>query len=159
MIQFDGIEVTYGDFTALPDLNLTVQDGEFFTLLGPSGCGKSTALRTLAGFIQPSSGKIWSDDRDISKLPSSKRGIGMVFQNYALFPSMTVRENIGFGLKVAKTPKAEIESRVSEAVSQVNLTEEQLDKGVAELSGGQQQRVARSSPTEWCFCLSLKQAV
>lgn len=142
MIQFDGIEVTYGDFTALPDLNLTVQDGEFFTLLGPSGCGKSTALRTLAGFIQPSSGKIWSDDRDISKLPSSKRGIGMVFQNYALFPSMTVRENIGFGLKVAKTPKAEIESRVSEAVSQVNLTEEQLDKGVAELSGGQQQRVA-----------------
>lgn len=142
MIQFDGVEVTYGDFTALPDFNLTINDGEFFTLLGPSGCGKSTALRTLAGFIQPSAGQIWSEDRDISRLHSSKRGIGMVFQNYALFPSMTVRENIGFGLKVAKHSKSEIESRVDNIGRQVNLTEEQMDKGVAELSGGQQQRVA-----------------
>ena len=142
MIQFDQVEVTYGDFKALPDFNLTIKDGEFFTLLGPSGCGKSTALRTLAGFIQPSSGQIWSEDRDISRLHSSKRGIGMVFQNYALFPSMTVRENIGFGLKIAKVSKSKIEARVAEVGSQVNLTEEQMDKGIAELSGGQQQRVA-----------------
>lgn len=142
MITFDGIEVSYGDFKALPDFNLTINDGEFFTLLGPSGCGKSTALRTLAGFIQPSTGKIMSDDREISRLHSSKRGIGMVFQNYALFPSMSVRENIAFGLKVAKVSSAEITARVAEAGKQVALSDEQLDKGIAELSGGQQQRVA-----------------
>lgn len=142
MIQFDGVEVAYGEFKALPDFNLTINDGEFFTLLGPSGCGKSTALRTLAGFIQPSAGKIWSEGREISRLHSSKRGIGMVFQNYALFPSMTVRENIGFGLKVAKASKSEIDNRVEAAGRQVNLTDEQMGKGIAELSGGQQQRVA-----------------
>lgn len=142
MINFNGIEVSYGDFTALPNFNLTINDGEFFTLLGPSGCGKSTALRTLAGFIQPSAGKILSDGREISRLHSSKRGIGMVFQNYALFPSMSVRENIAFGLKVAKVPPAEMATRVAEAGRKVNLSDEQMTKGIAELSGGQQQRVA-----------------
>lgn len=142
MITFDDIEVTFGDFVALPSFDLTINEGEFFTFLGPSGCGKTTALRTLAGFVTPSRGKIIISETDVTALPSSKREIGMVFQNYALFPSMTVRENIAFGLKVAKLSKDEIRSRVDAIADEVNLTKEQLEKGVAELSGGQQQRVA-----------------
>ncbi|GLI30187.1 MULTISPECIES: ABC transporter ATP-binding protein [Brachybacterium] len=142
MITFENVTVRFGDFTALPDLSLHVEEGEFFTLLGPSGCGKSTALRTLAGFNDPASGRLLVDGRDVTALPSDRRGIGMVFQNYALFPSMSVRENIAFGLKVAKRPKDEVHERVHEIAEQVALTPAQLDKGVAELSGGQQQRVA-----------------
>lgn len=142
MITFDHIKVIYGDFVAIPDFNLAVQEGEFFTFLGPSGCGKSTALRTLAGFISPSSGKILIDDKDVTFAHPSKRGIGMVFQNYALFPSMNVRENIEFGLKMAKLPKNEISERALKAARQVSLTDEQLGKQISELSGGQQQRVA-----------------
>lgn len=142
MITFENVTVRFGDFTALPDLSLHVEEGEFFTLLGPSGCGKSTALRTLAGFNDPASGRLLVDGRDVTALPSDRRGIGMVFQNYALFPSMSVRENIAFGLKVAKRPKDEVHERVREIAEQVALTPAQLDKGVAELSGGQQQRVA-----------------
>lgn len=143
MIKFEDIVVRYdNDFLALPEFNLTIEDGEFFTLLGPSGCGKSTALRTLAGFINPTSGRILSKDRDITRAPSNKRGIGMVFQNYALFPSMSVGDNIAYGLKTAKVAKDEISERVAEVAREVNLTPEQLDKGIAALSGGQQQRVA-----------------
>ncbi|MGO1482052.1 MAG: ABC transporter ATP-binding protein [Brachybacterium sp.] len=142
MITFENIAVRFGAFTAIPDLSLHIEEGEFFTLLGPSGCGKSTALRTLAGFTAPASGRVLVGGRDVTSLPSDQRGIGMVFQNYALFPSMSVRENIAFGLKVAKRPKAEIHERVREIASEVALAPEQLDKGVAELSGGQQQRVA-----------------
>lgn len=142
MITFDDITVRFGQFTALPSLSLNIDEGEFFTLLGPSGCGKSTALRTLAGFTEPASGRVLVDGRDVTALPSDQRGVGMVFQNYALFPSMSVRENIAFGLKVAKRPKDEIHERVREIASEVALAPAQLDKDVAELSGGQQQRVA-----------------
>lgn len=142
MITFENIAVNFGAFTALPDFSLHIEEGEFFTFLGPSGCGKSTALRALAGFIDPAAGRVRVDGRDVTSLPSDRRGIGMVFQNYALFPSMSVRENIAFGLKVAKRPKDEVDERVREIASEVALTPAQLDKGVAELSGGQQQRVA-----------------
>ncbi|TFD88564.1 ABC transporter ATP-binding protein [Cryobacterium lactosi] len=142
MIRFENIEVTFGEQVAIPQLNLQVEQGEFFTLLGPSGCGKTTALRTLAGFIEPSAGEIYIDGKAASKLPSEKRSVGMVFQNYALFPSMSVRENIAFGLKVRKTGKVETDRLVDEIAAQVELTPEQLAKNVSELSGGQQQRVA-----------------
>ena len=142
MIEFQDIQVCFGDFEALPAFSLSIEEGEFFTLLGPSGCGKSTALRTLAGFIQPSRGKVFVGGRDVTGLPSDKRGVGMVFQNYALFPSMSVADNIGFGLSVAKRPKAEVRERVAEIAQEVDLSEKQLGKSVADLSGGQQQRVA-----------------
>ncbi|MCT2176965.1 ABC transporter ATP-binding protein [Brachybacterium muris] len=142
MISFDDITVRYGDFTALPKLDLTIEEGEFFTLLGPSGCGKSTALRTLAGFVTPTSGRIRVAGKDVTRSTPDKRGVGMVFQNYALFPSMNVRENIAFGLATRRTPSAELRSRVDEIAAQVNLSPEQLDKNISELSGGQQQRVA-----------------
>ena len=142
MIKFDQIKVTYDDFVAIPDFTLEVHEGEFFTFLGPSGCGKSTALRTLAGFITPSSGTIEIGGKNVTNAHPSKRDIGMVFQNYALFPSMNVRDNIEFGLKMAKLPKAEISDRAARAARQVSLTDEQLEKQISELSGGQQQRVA-----------------
>ncbi len=142
MITFSNVEVRFGDFTALPNYELTVEEGEFFTLLGPSGCGKSTALRTLAGFIQPSSGDVTIAGKRVTHLPSHRRQIGMVFQSYALFPTLSVWENIAFGLKVGKVSKDEIEQRVRDIAREVNLTEEQLAKNVTDLSGGQQQRVA-----------------
>jgi iron(III) transport system ATP-binding protein len=100
MIRLENIEVSFGDFIAIPHLNLHVKPGEFFTLLGPSGCGKTTALRALAGFIEPSAGEVYVDGKDVTRLTSDKRQVGMVFQNYALFPSMSVWENIAFGLRV-----------------------------------------------------------
>ncbi|MDQ0077478.1 ABC transporter ATP-binding protein [Arthrobacter oryzae] len=142
MIRLDNIEVSFGDFIAIPRLDLHVQPGEFFTLLGPSGCGKTTALRTLAGFIEPSAGTVHVDGRDVTRLASDKRQVGMVFQNYALFPSMSVRDNIAFGLRVRKEKSAESDRLVRDIARRVELSDEQLDKNVAELSGGQQQRVA-----------------
>lgn len=142
MIRFDDIEVTFGEHVAIPKLDLQIEQGDFFTLLGPSGCGKTTALRTLAGFIDPSRGEIYIEGAPATRLPSEKRRVGMVFQNYALFPSMTVGENIGFGLKVRKHSRADIERMTAEIAAQVELTSEQLAKNVSELSGGQQQRVA-----------------
>ncbi|GHJ41981.1 ABC transporter ATP-binding protein [Streptomyces sp. TS71-3] len=142
MITFDDVTVRFGGFTALPAFSLQVQEGEFFTLLGPSGCGKSTALRALAGFVDLSAGDIHLGGRRITHLPSGKREVGMVFQNYALFPGMNVRENIAFGLRVQKLSRAETDRRVNEIAEQVDLSQQQLDKQVAELSGGQQQRVA-----------------
>ncbi|MDQ0693446.1 ABC transporter ATP-binding protein [Arthrobacter sp. W4I7] len=142
MIRLDNIEVSFGDFTAIPHLDLHVRPGEFFTLLGPSGCGKTTALRTLAGFIQPSKGTVRVDGKDVTRLPSDKRQVGMVFQNYALFPSMSVWENIAFGLRVRKEKPAESDRMVRDIARRVDLSDEQLAKNVAELSGGQQQRVA-----------------
>ena len=142
MIRFENIEVSFGDFIAIPELNLQVKQGEFFTLLGPSGCGKTTALRTLAGFIEPSAGEVYVDGKPVTRLPSDKRQVGMVFQNYALFPSMSVWENIAFGLRVRKEKSAESDRLVREIARRVELSDEQLQKNVTELSGGQQQRVA-----------------
>ena len=142
MIRYENIQVTFGEFVAVPDLNLDIHQGEFFTLLGPSGCGKTTALRTLAGFVRPSAGRVHVDDVDVTRLSSDKRGVGMVFQNYALFPSMNVWENIAFGLKVRKESRSERDRLVREIAERVDLSEEQLAKNLDELSGGQQQRVA-----------------
>lgn len=142
MIKFENVEVTYDDFVAIPDFNLEIREGEFFTFLGPSGCGKTTALRALAGLIQPTSGKIYIDGKDVTKLPSDKRHVGMVFQNYALFPTMSVYENIVFGLKVNKLSRDEIDDRVKAIAKEVELSDQQLQRNIGELSGGQQQRVA-----------------
>lgn len=142
MIKFNDIEIKFGDFVAIKKINLEINKGEFFTFLGPSGCGKTTTLRSLVGFIKPTNGTIWVNDEDITYKPIEKRGIGMVFQSYALFPTMTVEENITFGLKENKWKKKDIENRVEEVSQMVNLTTEQLKKNVSALSGGQQQRVA-----------------
>jgi putative spermidine/putrescine transport system ATP-binding protein len=140
-LRLDRIGRNFGEQAALSDLSLTIRGGEFIALLGPSGCGKSTALNCLAGLLPLSSGSIWLDDQRIDGLPPERRGFGMVFQNYALFPHMTVRDNIAFGLKMRKTPRSEIRSRVDEAMRLVRL-EDQARKLPSQLSGGQQQRVA-----------------
>ena len=142
MIQLKDIGVRFGDFQALKDINIHVKEGEFFTFLGPSGCGKTTTLRTVTGFIDPVEGTVIVKGKDITHVPVEKRNIGMVFQNYALFPTMTVYENIAFGLRVKKMDKAEIDKLVREMAAKVELTEQQLMRKVGELSGGQQQRVA-----------------
>ena len=142
MIKLNDIVVKFGDFTALHDINVHVKEGEFFTFLGPSGCGKTTTLRTITGFIEPASGTVHMRGEDITHVPIEKRSIGIVFQSYALFPTMTVYDNIAFGLKVKKVKKAEIDQRVREIARKVDLSDEQLQKAVSQLSGGQQQRVA-----------------
>lgn len=142
MINLKNIEVKFGDFKALSNINLEVKEGEFFTFLGPSGCGKTTTLRTIVGFIQPSSGTVSVNGIDITNDPIEKRNIGIVFQSYALFPTLNVYENIAFGLKVKKLSKKEIDERVRNIAKKVDLNDEQLMKKVSELSGGQQQRVA-----------------
>ncbi|MFK0246240.1 ABC transporter ATP-binding protein [Amycolatopsis azurea] len=142
--------VTFSDTTrfyagverpAVDGLDLEVADGEFLVLVGPSGCGKSTTLRMLAGLEGVDDGSIHIGDRDVTELPPKDRDIAMVFQNYALYPHMTVGENIGFHLKLAKMPKAERERKVAEAAAVLDLTE-YLDRKPAKLSGGQRQRVA-----------------
>lgn len=142
MIEFKNLEIKYGNFTAIRDLNLTINDGEFFTFLGPSGCGKTTTLRALVGFIEPSSGRIVVDGKDVTNAPVEKRNIGMVFQSYALFPTMTVYENLAFGLKVKKLSPTEIDKKVKDVAKVIEIKDEQLSRNVSELSGGQQQRVA-----------------
>ncbi len=142
MIQLDNIVVRFGNFEALHNINVDVREGEFFTFLGPSGCGKTTTLRTITGFIDPVSGSVRVKDRDITHVPIEDRNIGIVFQSYALFPTMTVYDNIAFGLKVKKLKKPEIDKRVREIAKKVDLSNEQLQKAVSQLSGGQQQRVA-----------------
>ena len=142
MIEFKHIEIKYGDFVAIRDLNLTIGDGEFFTFLGPSGCGKTTTLRVLVGFLEPSAGQILIDGKDVTHTPVEKRNIGMVFQSYALFPTMTVYENLAFGLKVKKLSAAEIDKKVKDVAKVIEIKSEQLVRSVSELSGGQQQRVA-----------------
>lgn len=142
MIEFKHVNINYGDFEAIKDLNLTIKDGEFFTFLGPSGCGKTTTLRSLVGFNIPVSGQILVDGKDITNEPVETRKIGMVFQSYALFPTMTVYDNIAFGLKVQKQAKADIDRQVKQVAEKIRISDEQLKKNVSELSGGQQQRVA-----------------
>ena len=142
MIRLNDIVVKFGDFTALHGISVHVKEGEFFTFLGPSGCGKTTTLRTLTGFIEPVEGSVFVKDKDITHVPIEDRNIGIVFQSYALFPTMTVYDNIAFGLKVKKLKKPEIDKRVREIAKKVELSDEQLMKAVSQLSGGQQQRVA-----------------
>ena len=142
MIKLNNIVVKFGDFTALHNININVNEGEFFTFLGPSGCGKTTTLRTITGFIEPSEGSVYVRDQDITHVPIEDRNIGIVFQSYALFPTMTVYDNIAFGLKVKKLKKNIIDEKVRTIAKKVDLTDEQLKKAVSQLSGGQQQRVA-----------------
>ena len=142
MIKLEDIVVRFGDFEALHNINVEVGEGEFFTFLGPSGCGKTTTLRTITGFIEPVQGTVSVKGEDITHVPIEKRNIGIVFQSYALFPTMTVRDNIAFGLKVKHLKKDEVEKRVREIARKVDLTDDQLKKAVSQLSGGQQQRVA-----------------
>ena len=131
----------YGNFTALNNINISIKEGEFVCLLGPSGCGKTTLLRILAGLEKPTTGKVYIRDVDATNMAPAKRNYGIVFQSYALFPNMTVKDNIAFGLKNKKVKKAEIEEKVKHALEQVNLVEH-MNKYPAQLSGGQQQRVA-----------------
>ncbi len=131
----------YGDFTALYGVSLDIREGEFFTLLGPSGCGKTTLLRMIAGFNSIEGGDFYFGEKRINDVAAHKRDIGMVFQNYAIFPHLTVRENVAYGLKARKTPKAEMNSRVDEALELVQISH-LADRKPNELSGGQQQRVA-----------------
>ena len=142
MIRLNDIVVKFDNFTALHGINVHVKEGEFFTFLGPSGCGKTTTLRTITGFIEPAEGTVVVKEQDITHVPIEDRNIGIVFQSYALFPTMTVYDNIAFGLKVKKVKKAEIDQRVREIARKVDLSDEQLQKAVSQLSGGQQQRVA-----------------
>jgi putative spermidine/putrescine transport system ATP-binding protein len=135
------IQKRFGDFVAVENFNLSAERGEFVSFLGPSGCGKTTTLRMIAGFEQPSRGSIAIDGRDVTRVAPNRRNVGMVFQSYALFPNMTVADNIGFGLKVRKRGGDQVRKRVSELLELINLP----DKGTRypyQLSGGQQQRVA-----------------
>lgn len=131
----------FGSNYVIEGMNLSVEEGELLSLLGPSGCGKSTTLRMLAGFIEPNEGSILIKDKDVTKLPANQRDTAMVFQNYALFPHMTIFDNVAFGLKMKKTSKSEINKQVVESLEMVNL-EKYKDRYPSQLSGGQQQRVA-----------------
>ncbi len=140
-VELSGLTKRYGETLAVADVSLRVEEGEFFSLLGPSGCGKTTTLRMIAGFVRPNEGQVFIGGEDMTLLPPERRGIGIVFQNYAIFPHMTVFDNIAFGLKMRKVPKREIRGRVGKALEQVNLDgyERRYQR---ELSGGEQQRVA-----------------
>lgn len=141
LLRLEAVEKRFGEVTAVADLSLEVAPGELLTLLGPSGCGKTTTLRMIAGFETPTAGRILLEGREITRLPPQRRGFGMVFQNYALFPHLDVFENVAFGLKGRGTSRGEIARRVDEALALVDLAGYERRK-VQQLSGGQQQRVA-----------------
>ncbi len=140
-LQFQGVTKRFGPLTAVNHVTFGVQKGEFFSLLGPSGCGKTTLLRMLAGFDRPDEGKILLDGKDITGLPPDKRQVNTVFQNYALFPHLSIRDNIAFGLRLRRLPRAEIDERVDEMLGLVQLRGH-ASKKPTQLSGGQKQRVA-----------------
>ncbi|MBL0372313.1 sn-glycerol-3-phosphate ABC transporter ATP-binding protein UgpC [Rhizobium sp. KVB221] len=140
-LTLKSVSKSFGQVNVLKGIDLEVKDGEFVIFVGPSGCGKSTLLRSIAGLEDITSGQIVIDGKEVSAVPPAKRGIAMVFQSYALYPHLTVRDNMGLGLKQAGTPKAEIESRVQEASALLSL-DPYLERRPAELSGGQRQRVA-----------------
>lgn len=140
-LEISHLQKNFGNHTAVKDFSITIEKGEFTTFLGPSGCGKTTILRMLAGFEAPCSGTIVFDGQDVTRLRTSARNVGMVFQSYALFPNMTVAQNIGFGLKVAKVPQDQINARVKEMLALIKL-DRLADRFPWQMSGGQQQRVA-----------------
>jgi len=140
-VRIDHVSKKFGDTVALDDVSLDIHAGEVFFLLGPSGCGKSTLLRAIAGLQEPTSGRIFFNDRDVTRLPTDQRNAVMVFQSYALWPHMTVAENVRFGLEVRKLSRAEQNDRVTAALKQVQL-ESLAQRKPNQLSGGQQQRVA-----------------
>ncbi len=141
IIELKDITVSFDGETVLDNLSLNIKDGEFVTLLGSSGCGKTTTLRIIAGFISPDSGSVFFDGQDVSSIPPYKRPVNTIFQRYALFPNLNVYDNIAFGLRVSRTPEAEIKERVSAMLELVGLKGFEK-KNIAYLSGGQQQRVA-----------------
>jgi ABC-type sugar transport system ATPase subunit len=140
-VNLKNVRKSFGSVDVLKGIDLTIEDGSFCVFVGPSGCGKSTLLRIIAGLEDTTSGILEIDGKDVSNAEPSERGIAMVFQNYALYPHLTVRENIGFGLSLARRPKAEIKQRVDEAAATLKL-EHLLDRKPKALSGGQRQRVA-----------------
>ena len=140
-VEFQDIALAFGKTEVLRDISLTIEPGEFFALLGPSGSGKSTLLRVIAGFAQAEAGRVLLDGKDIAAVPPWKRDIGMVFQNYALWPHMTVHDNVAFGLEERRLPRSEIERKVAAALDLVGLTQLSARRP-SQLSGGQQQRVA-----------------
>ena len=140
-LELTGVQKRFGDVAAVENFNLAAERGEFVSFLGPSGCGKTTTLRMIAGFERPTDGSIVIDGLDVTNRPPNQRNVGMVFQSYALFPNMSVADNIGFGLKVRKRPKAQIDKRVAELLGLIHL-EDRGHRYPYQLSGGQQQRVA-----------------
>ncbi|WP_082610154.1 ABC transporter ATP-binding protein [Bosea sp. Root381] len=140
-LRIEGLTKVYGSTAAVSDVNLEVRQGELLVLLGPSGCGKTTTLRLVAGFVAATSGRILVEGKDFAALPPYQREMGMVFQSYALFPHLTVAQNVTFGLRMRKLPKAEIDRRLEETLAMVKLTP-MADRYPRQLSGGQQQRVA-----------------
>jgi iron(III) transport system ATP-binding protein len=140
-VRLQHLTKTFGDAVAVRDLSVEIKDGEFFSILGPSGCGKTTTLRLIAGFDAPTSGSIYFDEQEVTTLRPNQRNTGMVFQNYALFPHMTVRENVAFGLRARRMEAEKIQARVKETLALVEM-QDYLDRPVTQLSGGQQQRVA-----------------
>ncbi|GLR87932.1 ABC transporter ATP-binding protein [Bradyrhizobium iriomotense] len=140
-VQLESVCKFYGDFRATEDVNLTIANGEFLVLLGPSGCGKTTTLRMVAGFVEPTRGSIRIGNVDVTHLPPWKRSTGLVFQSYALFPHLTVHQNVAFGLEMRKVPKSEISEKVMTALQMVRL-DHLGERYPRQLSGGQQQRVA-----------------
>jgi spermidine/putrescine ABC transporter ATP-binding subunit len=141
ILRIEGVAKAFGPVTAVDDVSLDIRENEFFALLGPSGCGKTTLLRMLAGFETPSAGRILLDGRDISPLPPEKRPLNLMFQSYALFPHMTVRQNLSYGLEMERLAKAEIRRRVDDTMGMTDLTPF-ADRKPEQLSGGQKQRVA-----------------
>jgi spermidine/putrescine ABC transporter ATP-binding subunit len=141
ILRIEGVGKTFGPVTAVDDVTLDIRENEFFALLGPSGCGKTTLLRMLAGFENPNAGRILLDGKDISPLPPEKRPLNLMFQSYALFPHMTVRQNLSYGLEMERLAKAEIRRRVDEIMAMTDLTPF-TDRKPEQLSGGQKQRVA-----------------
>jgi len=140
-VRLQSVSKIYGDQRAVSDFTLEIAEGEFLVLLGPSGCGKTTTLRMIAGFVEPSAGRILFGDRDVTDLPSYHRNTGLVFQGYALFPHLSVFENVAFGLRMRRLERAAIEKRAREALRLVRL-EALAERMPRQLSGGQQQRVA-----------------
>lgn len=140
-VRIENVTKTYGDFCAVDNLNLEIRSGEFFSLLGPSGCGKTTLLRMLAGFVTPTSGAIYLDDKNIVDVPPNQRHVNTVFQNYALFPHLNIYDNVAFPLRIRKENKKVIDRKVQEYLTLVQLTGKE-NRFPSELSGGQKQRVA-----------------